>query len=475
MFRHLKWAFFLGLFFTFYNVSSQKQWSMQECIIYASENNPDIKIQEIGIDMQEQAVMQSKLSMLPNLTANASGSYNWGKTVDRFTNEFANSRVSSVNLYVQSSITLFRGFQLLNNIKRQNLELLAQKKDLMTVMDMKSMEITTAYLQILYGKENLQNKIQLVTLTKMLVDRTQQLYNAGSLAEGDYINMEAQLAADITQKVQAENDLSLAFLSLKQLLDLPADTSFDIQTPVITLQETPEKLLSPDMIYHFAVENRSEVQAAQLRYDRSLRDLAISKSGFYPSLSLSAGLGTGYSGANQIIDGNPIFTGFYPNGSITSQGDTVYSPSFDYSMKVKPFMDQFDENTNYSVGLYLSIPIFNNYQTRSQKNTAKLAIQQAEIQLNKTKTDLRKTIEQAYADANNAFNSYQAALLSSKALEKAFNYASKKYEAGMLSSYEYNDAKTKLENAKNNLLNSKYNYVFRIKVLDFYYGKPLTF
>lgn len=471
----IKWMFF-GLFVIFqYSITAQKQWSLEDCILYASFHNPDIKIQEIGIAIQEQNVLQSKMSVLPSLSANASGAYNFGKTIDRFTNEFADSRVSSVNIYLQSSVTLFRGFQLYNNIKRQNLELMAQKQDLITIVDMKSMEITTAYLQILYGKENLESRKKQVDLTQLLVDRTQQLVSAGTLAEGDLYNMKAQFASDLSQKIQAENDLYLAYLNLKQLLDLPADTAFEIITPVIELSETPDKLLSPEVIYNYAVNNRSEIQSAEIRYERSLRDLAISQSGFYPSLSLSAGFGTGYSGANKIIDGNPIFNGFYPNGNFTSGGDTVYSPQFDYNLKEKPYMDQFNENQNYTVGLYLSIPIFNNYQTKSQTNISKLAVQQAELQLDNAKRDVRKSIEQAYADAKAAYNSYQAALLNVKALEEAFSYASKKYDAGLVNSYEYSDAKTKLENARNNSLNAKFNYVFRVKVLDFYFGKSLKF
>jgi outer membrane protein len=473
--RYYKFIVIALIFIQQPTITAQKQWSLPECIEYASFNNIEIRIQELNIEMQEQNVMQSKFNTLPNLNANGSGSYNWGKTVDRYTNEFADSRVLSVNLYLQSSVTLFKGFQLLNNVKKQNLELQAQRQELIAAMDMKSMEITTAYLQILYGKENLQTKKQQAELTNQLVERTQSLVSVGSLAEGDLFNMKAQLASDISLKVQAENDLALAFLNLKQLLDLPADTAFDIQTPIITLSEAPEKLLTPDQIYSIAMQNRPEIQSANYRLERSMRDYAISRAGYYPTLSLSAGIGTGYSGLNQIIDGNPVFKGFYPNGSITSSGDTVLTPNFSYNFLTKPYMDQFNENQNYSVGLYLSIPIFNNYQTKSQSSIAKINIQQNELLVEKAKRDLRKTIEQAYADARNGFNSYQSALLSVKALEEAFSYASKKYEAGLLNSYEFNDAKTKVENAKNNLLNSKYNYIFRVKVLDFYYGKPLTF
>ncbi|OIO99683.1 MAG: hypothetical protein AUJ98_10485 [Bacteroidetes bacterium CG2_30_33_31] len=460
--------------FSFFMSNAQKTWSLQDCVDYALFHNIDLKLQELSVQIQENNVFQSRMNLLPNLTANASDVNNWGKTVDRYTNQFANSRVSSANFYLQSSVTLFRGFQLLNSIKRENLELMAQKYDFDAQRDMKAMEITTAYLQILYGQENLKSKIQLEGNTILQVERTQKLVDAGTLAKGDLFNMKAQLASEETQKILAENDLSMAYIKLKQILDIPADTAFEIQIPSLDLTQGDNKLMSPEVIYNYAVQSRPEIMSAQIRYERSLRDLSIARSSFYPSISFSAGLGTGYSGANIILDGNPSFNGFFPSGDITSAGDTVLSPSFDYRTKTKAFSDQITENKNYSVGVYLTMPIFNNFQTRNQIVKSKIAIQQADLQLEKTKKDVRQTIEQAYADARSAFKSYQAAMSNVNALEESFNYAKQKFDAGMINSYQFNDSKIKLDNAKNDLLNSKYNYVFRIKVLDFYFGKPLS-
>lgn len=468
------WAFIPLIILPFLSFS-QKEWSLQDCVNFAIVHNIDLKVQELNIQIQENNVLQSRMNLLPTLSANGSDVNNWGKTVDRYTNEFADAKTSSINLYLQSSVTVFRGFQLLNAVKRQNLELMAQRYDYNAAQDMKSMEITTAYLQILYGKENLESKTQQVALTSSQVERTQILVNAGNLAMGDLYNMKAQLALEESQKIQAENDLSLAYLNMKQLLDLPADTVFEIQTPEIELTGGPNKLLNPEVVYNYAVEHRPEVLSAQTRYERSLKDLAISKGAYYPSISFSAGYGTGYSGANKILDGDPIFTGFTPSGDFTTAGDTVISPTFTYNTIPKAFMDQVDENRNYSIGVYLTVPIFNNLQVRNQVSNSKIYVQQSEFQLEKAKHDMRKTIEQAYADATYAYKSYQASKLNVKALEESYNYAKKKYEAGMINSYEFNDANTKLENARNSLLNAKYNYVFRVKVLDFYYGQPLNF
>ncbi len=454
--------------------NAQKLWSLQDCIDYALQNNIDLKMQALNIDVQENNVMQSRLNLLPNLSANGSDVNNWGKAVDRYTNEFADTRVSSINLYLQSSVTVFRGFQLLNSVKRQNLELQARRYDYDAARDMKALEITTGFLQILYGRENLSSKKRQVELTKKQVQRTEKLVEAGTLAKGDLFNMKAQLASDESQKVKAENDLALAYLNLKQLMDLPADTSFDIMVPTIELTEGLKQLLDPQIVFDYAVKNRPEILSAGTRYDVSLRDLAVARGGYYPSLTFSAGFGTGYSGANKELDGPPVFTGFVPSGDFTTGGDTVISPTFSYNTRPKPFSDQVSENRNYSLGFYLTVPIFNGLQVRNKVGLSKIAVRQAQLQLEKSKLDLRKTIEQAYADARSAYKSYEAARLNVNALKQSFDYAQKKFTAGMINSYEFNDAKTKLENAQNELLNAKYNYVFRVKVLDFYFGKPLS-
>ncbi len=466
-------AIFIFLFVFPILVSAQKTWTLQDCIFHAFNNNIELKQLELGIQAQEISLHQSKFNLLPDLNANASAANNWGKTVDLYTNQFANSRVSSINLYAQSSVTLFNGFQLLNSIKSEALELKAQKLDYEASREMMAMQIATAYLQILYGLENYQSKKEQVKLSQMQVDRIAKLVDAGTLAKGDYLTIKSQLASDQSIVVQSENDLRLAYLNLKQLLDLPADTSFEIEIPRIELTQAYDKLLLPDVVYSFAEQNRPEIKSAITRIEKSEKDLDIAKGNYMPSLRFTAGIGTGYSGANSILDGDPIYTGYSPTGEFTSGGDSVFTPNFTYNTKTKPFGDQFDENQNYSVGLYLSVPIFNKFQVKSNVARSQIAIKNAELSLEVEKREMRKTIEQSYTDALSAKNQYDAAKSNVEALKEAFEYSEQKYNAGLINSYEYNDAKTRLESAKSEMLKAKYNFVFRVKILDFYYGKPI--
>ncbi len=465
--------FLLSFLFITNITQAQKKWTLEECINYALKNNIDIKQNSLQLDIQATNLLRSKAMLLPSLNANGNDIVNWGKTVDRYTNKFADARTTSINLYLQSSVTLFNGFKLLNTVKKNKLNLKAQQYDLEYQKDMKSMEITTAFLQILYDKENLKNKKEQVRLTQMQVDRTSKLVEAGSLAKGDLYNIKSQLATEQAQKVDAENKLTISKLKLKQLMYIPGDSTISIYAPNIELSEGFSQLEDPYKVYNYALKNRPEIKSAKIKVESAQKELRIAQGGISPSISLSAGLGSGYSGANSILAGNPIFTGFVPNGNITTAGDTVISPTYSYKTKPKDWDKQFTDNKNYSIGLYVSIPIFNGLQNYTTISQSKIAMQQAELQLEKSKLQMRQTIEQAYADARSAHKQYEAANIQVKALTESFDYASQRYDAKMITAFEYNDAKIKLDMAKSDLLNAKFNYIFRVKVLDFYNGKPL--
>ena len=456
------------------NVEAQKKWNLEQCINYALQHNIEIKQKELSLKIQESNVTQSKASMLPTLTANGSDVVNWGKSVDRYTNQFADTRTNSVNLYLQGNVTLFNGFQMLNTVKRNVDNLKVQEYQLELAKDIKSLGVTTAFLQIVYDKESLLNKQNQVSLSQKQAERTKKLVDAGSKAKGDLYNINSQLASDQVQLIKAENQLTLSVLKIKQLMDLPGDTTFDIEVPIIELTANFGGLQNPYTVYNYAIKNRPEIKGAEMQVETSKKTLSISKGGISPSLSFSASLGSGFSGANQILDGQPVFNGYKPTGDITSGGDNVLSPNFTYNYATKVWSDQIVDNRNYSIGFHLRIPLFNGLQTYTNISQSKIAVQQAELQLEQSKRDMRQTIEQAYADARSSFKQYEAAKIQVESLQEAFTYSEEKYNAGMIDAFEYNSAKIKLDLAMSQLLTAKFDYVFRVKVLDFYSGKPLT-
>lgn len=453
---------------------TQKLWSLPECVKYAQDNSIYLKQQALSVDIQELKLTQSKAQMLPTLNANASYGINWGKSVDRFTNQFADQQVSSINLYLQSELTVFSGFQLLNTIKKNQINLKVNQLDYDNALDMKGLEVATAYLQVLYAMEDLKVKQEQLDLTKMQVDRTEKFVEVGSIAKGDLLNIRSQWASENAALVQSQNQLAMAYLELRQLMDLPSDTSFSIAPFNPNSKEKMNQLLDARMVYDYALQNRPDIKSAALKVEASQKDLDIVRGSYSPSLSLTAGLGSGYSGANTILDGTPTFSGFNPNGMFTSAGDTVLEPMFSYNQKAKLWSDQFIDNKNYSVGLYLRVPIFNNLQTKTNVEQAKIGIKQAELQFEQSKQNLRKTIEQSYTDAAAAANKFIAAEAQLATQDESFKYATQKFEAGVMNAFEYNEAKIKFQSAQSQLINAKYEYVFRMTVLDFYYGRPLS-
>lgn len=465
----------LVLVFAGFNLQAQepKIWTLEECINYALDHNINIKKQYLNQQYQEEILTQSKLGVLPSVNGFVSHGYNWGQRVDPFTNEFATDRVRSNNLYLSGDLNLFSGFQQINTIKRNKLELLKAQYDADYYKDDIAISVATEYLQMLYYMEFVAIAENQLEITQQQVDRTGKLVEAGTLAKGDLLIIEAQLASEELSLVQAENNLALSRLNLTQLLELPGDEGFEIEVPTLGLIDQPE-LFSPKMIYETAIGVRPEIRSAEVSVESSEASLGIARSAYYPRLSLSGSIGSGYSGANQI-GSDPTY--YLPQIAVTENGVPVYPLSEQVSYGAfdpKPFSDQFNDNLNETVGLNLSIPIFNGWSARSQVAQAKIGIENANLDLELQKNNLYKIIQQAYNDALAAFNSYKASDKKVLATSESFKYAEQKYNVGLINSVEYNDAKKEYNNALSERIQSKFDFVFRTTVIDFYMGKPLT-
>ncbi len=472
---YLSLFFLLPSLFVSLIVSSQetKIWTLEDCINYALDNNLSLKKQDLKISNQEELLLQSKLGILPNLNGYASHGYNWGQRIDPFTNEFATDRVRSNNLYLQGDLNLFSGMQQLNTIKRNMLDLRSAQYDADYYSDEISISVATQYLQTLFYIEYVTIANNQIDITRQQVERTSKLVGAGTLAKGDQLTIEAQLASEELSLVEAENNLTLSYLDLTQLLELPTPKGFVIEKPELGLIIQPE-MFTPEQIFGVAVQERPEIKSAETKLESSLKTLSIAKGGYYPSLSLSGSLGSGYSGANQV--GINEYE-YLPKIGITSDGVDVYAlekyTGYE-SYEAKPWDDQLQDNLNESVGLNLSIPIFNGWSTRSSVARAKINVESATLDVQMQKNSLYKIIQQSYNDALAAFNKYKAANKKVNATRESFNYAEQKFNVGLINSVEYNNAKKEYNNALSELIQAKYDFVFRTTVIDFYMGKPLT-
>jgi outer membrane protein len=426
--------------------SQQKVWTLEECIGHALQNNIQIKQQEIATKYQASALELSKMSQLPTLNGSASHNYSFGRALDETTYEFTdNQTVQSNNFNATTGITLFRGLVTYNTIKRNRYQLMASEQDLEGFKDDISMNIALAYLQILLNSELVTATGSQVAMTKQQIDRTRKLVDAGSLARGNLLDIEAQVAREELQLVNLQNQLTMSYLTLAQMLELPSVDDFAVSIPEITVD--PVSVTGdPAGIFSIAEKTRPEVLGAEYRLRGAEYDLSIAKGGRSPRLGFGASVGTAYSD-NRI---NP------------------------FTLEPYTFRSQLNDNLNYGVGFSLNIPIFNGWQVNTNISNSKLGIENSKYTLEATRKQLYKNIQQAFTDATGALKKYSASKKAVEAMEEAFRYAEQKLNQGMVTAVEYNQSKTQLLNAQSEMAQAKYEYVFKTKVLDFYKGIPIT-
>ena len=453
---------------------SPKIWTLEDCINYALENNLDINTQLLTVESNKDALLQSGLNMLPNLNANGTNVWNFGQTIDMYTNTFATNTVRSNNFYISSNVTLFGGLQKLNTYKESKINLMASKYDLDVIKNNISLSVAGFYLDILFNKELLDVANEQLSITASQVERIRKMVDAGSSAKGDLLNIEAQKANEQLNVVDAENRLNISALSLQQLIDLPVTKDFNVEKPNLKEVQPPKEKINAEIIFDKAVKTRPEIKGAELRVESAQRRLAIARGYIQPNLSFSGSWGTGYSGASEVIDPNTARYTLDTIGYVANvTRDPVVQPGVHYSTHTKAFWDQVKDNNNKSLGFYLNIPIFNGWQGRTAISQAKIQKSQAELDLNIKTRDLRKLIEQAYADAVSALQKYNAAKGKTTAQEEAFKYAQQKFDVGVMTSYDYNNTKKDLTLAQSQMLQAKYDFIFKTTILDFYMGNPI--
>ena len=453
---------------------SPQIWTLEDCINYALENNLDIKKQILTVESNKATMLQSGLNMLPNLNANATNYWNMGQTIDQYTNTFATTTVQSNNFDIQSNMTLFGGLQKINTLKQNQINLLASKYDLDVLKNDISVSVAGYYLDMLFNLELLDVAKEQYRITKEQVKRIEKMVEAGSSARGDLLNIQAQASTEELTVVESENRLNISSLTLQQLIDLPVSRDFRIDKPELKKVQAPAELILPEIIYERALNVRPEIQSAELRVISAHKGLSIARGYLYPILSFGVSYGTGYSGVSKEIDpDNPGEVVYEPIGVTKISNDTVISPITMNNYRVKSFGTQWDDNDYTSVGFSLRVPIFNQWQARNAIKQAKIFKSQTEIDLETQKRNLRKAIEQAWADAAAALKKYNSSLEKVKAQEESFQYTEKKFDVGMVTSFDYNNSKKELTKAQSEVLQAKYDFIFKTTILDFYMGNPI--
>ena len=430
----------VSLFFaqlSFAQETSTKVWSLQDCIDYAIEHNITVKDATLNINLAEVDYSKSKSSILPNLFGSASQSFSNGSTIDPITSNFVTDQINSTNVGINSSMTLFQGNQLSNQIK-QNKILLEQSIFLEEVEKNNIvLNILEVYLQTLYSKESIAIAENNVVASEKEVQRAKARLDAGTIALGDYTEAQSQAATNKFNVISAKNDYQQYIIQLKQLLELSPLEDIQIET----IDENMDLInldIDKNQLYNNAIGFLPEIQASNLNIAANEKELDIAKGGFLPTLSLTGSMGSGY----------------------TSINDNTFS-------------DQFDVNFNQKLGLSLTIPIFNRNQTKAAVKTASINIDKAQIQKQNTEKEVYRKVETAYQNAISAQEQVIASEASKVAAEQSYKLAQKKYELGALSTTDLVISQNTYTNAQQNYLQSKYLNILYHELLQFYQGNDI--
>ena len=457
-------------------IHAQQLWTLQQCIDRALQYNIQIKQSSLNNDLNKVQVTQSAASMFPSLNGSASQNYYYGRSIDPYTNAFTTQQVKSNSFSLSSGITLFEGLQLQNSLKQSKLNYLSSQNELKKIQNDISLNVVSSYLQVLYNDELMKNANDRMGASTLQRDRMKRMYELGSVGKGSYLDLESQLAADEVSYVQAKSQYEQAMLSLTQLLELDSVDGFSIASPDVNIPQSDSTKMLVGVIYASALNTQPDIKSAEYKVLSAEKGLAAAKGGLYPRLYMNGSVSTNYSNSNKDV----YYLELPPTSTVTgytSSGDTVYSiiPNSRAVISDKPFRDQIDNNLGKSIGFSLQIPIFNGWSTRSNISRSRINLEQSRLLNELTKKNLYKSVQQAVADATASKRKYEAGMRSVDAMQESFNYNNKKLEVGLTNTYDFLLTKNNLANAQTNLLQAKYDYIFRIKIIDFYLGKPLTF
>ncbi|PDH49054.1 MAG: hypothetical protein CND86_01030 [Bacteroidetes bacterium MED-G21] len=424
----------LSCFFIFISIQAQQIWSLEDCIDYALNNNISLKQSELNIELNKNEYFQSKMELLPSVNISNSFNNNRGRYINPFTNEFDEEVTSSLNLSYNSSLSLFNGFKNINQIKKAANESLKSIYDLESAQNDLISSIALSYLQILFNEELYKTSESQLDLTKNQENRIKTLVELGSIAQGELLNIQSQLASEEQQLIQAENQLNLSKLQLAQLLELNQYENLnvlklDIKVPIFKIKNN----INTD--YSIALNTQSSIKSSELEINSAIYDHKIARANYLPSLSIGHRISTLY-----LDNLDDIFT----------------------------FNEQLENNQQSAIFLSLNIPIFNKWNIRNSVAQSKIQIENSQLNAQQAKNQLRKNMEQAYADQLAAYKKYQATQKAVIAFKEAFNYINERYEIGMVNSYEFNESKNKLITAESDELRAKYDLIFKVKLYEFY-------
>ncbi len=463
------------LLFSVFDMNSQTVMSLEECIQLAQENS--ISVKQSYLTNSDAIVLEkyARQQLLPSLNSSTDVSYNLGRSIDPTTNDFLTESFTSQRYSINSMLTLYNGGKLRNSIKQAMMNRKATEKDIEQMKRDVALLVANTYLSILYAKENLANAQNQYNATKEQLEKMHKLIKSGLQAPTAALNLEAQLLSDEQVIISRKNDLEKFYLDLKNILLLDDSVNLQIEIPVIDV----DKLSMPELktvneLYNASLQHYPAFAAAEYRIKSAEYQNKIAAAALLPSVNFYAGLSTNYAnrakkliGTNQVVNDQTVIF----NGQEVTIGFPVTVPVFgDYK-----YFDQLRDNAGVGLALQISVPIYNRYAVRSQIQRTKLNIESAKLSREKIVQNVKSNIQVSFADAKSSRLQYFAASKAYEAQKAAFENAKKQFDIGALGTYDYLNAKSMFEQSVNTLLISKYTYLFKTKILEFYLGENLSF
>ncbi len=456
--------------------AQSKKWTLEECVRYALENNITIKQSELDLKSADIDKKTAFGNYLPSVNGSASHSWNIGLNQDVTTGILRNQTTQYSSVGLNAGVDIYKGLQNQNAYRKAKLSIVASQYQLLKMQEDISLNVASAFLQILSNKEDLKVKTEQLAIDEKRFARSEEMVKAGTIPRGDLFDLKATVATDKQNIAVSENNLLISKLSLAQLLQLKEFADFDVVDDTNVMDENNILAQSPIDIYNKAKETRTELKLAQTNLEIAEKNVAIAKGAYQPTLSA-------FYSFNTRASYSDVITGSVPNtanptsqiGFVEGTNQAVLQNNFTPVLgKADPILDQFNDNKGQSFGFQLSVPIFNGFSVRNNVERNKVSLEKSKIDLEQKSLDLQRNVYTAFTDARGALNTYESATVTLEARQQAYNYAKEKYDVGLMNSFDFTQAQTLLTNAQSDVIRTKYDYMFKIKILEFYFGIPIV-
>jgi outer membrane protein len=458
-------------------LTAQEIWTLERCVAQAQEMNRTVKQSQVAVKNAKLTNKQDANALYPTLNANSNLGFNFGRVVNPATNQFENTNSTFNSWSLSSNVTVYNGGRLRNQIKQSANDIKAAEADLEQTAQGIALQVAQSYLQILLNEEQLKNTQRRVQTTQEQLTQTDRRIKAGALAANARLDIVAQVARDEQAIVTAQNNVELSYLTLKNLMEFPLEREMKIETPSVLLPSD----INPDAfmfkaVYNQALGSQPQIRAGELRIKSAEIGVKIAEAGLLPSLFASANVNSNYS--NKFLDVTKGKQGTIEVPQVVRIGTQTQTVFFTQQtltdIPKKSYGSQIGDNLGQGIGLQLQIPIFDGFQRRIAVERQRLNVESQSITLDRNKQQLKSDVQTAIANSKAARKQYEAAQRTFEALKAAFDATEKRLATGGANSFEYTQARNNVDNAERDVTVAKFDYLFKVKIVEFYEGKKMT-